>query len=258
MPEREICSVCTALDIQSRDELEVTLYPMAKVRKQPKKEETALCILEWQSEPEATEPHFLLCKRPETGLLGGMWELPSVDMPISCDSTHSSRMTALSKYIGQTLKLKPFSLEKREGVSSVAELPTYNHKFSHILRSYSPIHAFGSSRQLPELPSNLFKWVPKDEILAMNLPTSNKKIWQEYRSGLSGKVKSTKRQKQIRDEVDANQRSVANMFVQSATRLRESQNSIKSTTSTSTAIEVDCTTSHTIKKRRIQSSDEDD
>lgn len=57
----------------------VTRYPSKTEKAKPREEEVAVCILEVRREGgEAEERHVALLKRPEGGLLAGLWEFPSV------------------------------------------------------------------------------------------------------------------------------------------------------------------------------------
>lgn len=53
-------------------EVGVALYPMAKERKKPREEETAVCVLEWEQAGEVgKERKVLIVKRPEKGECDG-------------------------------------------------------------------------------------------------------------------------------------------------------------------------------------------
>lgn len=60
------CSICLPLPKDAGTE--ITIYPMAKIRKKARDEETAVCILEWRSSLDDKDSRFLLVKRPEKGM----------------------------------------------------------------------------------------------------------------------------------------------------------------------------------------------
>lgn len=68
----DLCSLCEPVSVSL--EAGVTIYPMAKERKKPREEETAVCVLEWQSsvasETENGGRKVLIVKRPEKGWSG--------------------------------------------------------------------------------------------------------------------------------------------------------------------------------------------
>ena len=61
--ESQMCQVCEPID-STTETREVTRYPMAKIRKKAREEETALCMLEWRSENTNDPPCLLITQRP--------------------------------------------------------------------------------------------------------------------------------------------------------------------------------------------------
>jgi hypothetical protein len=62
----DLCTLCSPIDDLERSSHSVMTYPMAKERKKARKEEVAVCVLEWESS-EGGEKQVLLVKRPEKG-----------------------------------------------------------------------------------------------------------------------------------------------------------------------------------------------
>ncbi|RUS23022.1 hypothetical protein BC937DRAFT_93608 [Endogone sp. FLAS-F59071] len=97
----EECEICLPFNPIDEEPYSVMRYPLKAVKKPPKNEECAVCILErsWTDEDGKDVSEFLLAKRPEEGLLAGLWEFPSVELgaPMSmvaaaaADSKISSR-----------------------------------------------------------------------------------------------------------------------------------------------------------------------
>lgn len=57
----------------------VTRFPVKAEKAKPKEETVAVCLLELRPEGKGPEEgRFALLKRPEKGLLAGLWEFPSV------------------------------------------------------------------------------------------------------------------------------------------------------------------------------------
>ncbi|SPQ25591.1 df5cb24c-15cf-4546-a267-3de3e6443d7d [Thermothielavioides terrestris] len=61
-------------------------FPLRKPKKKVREEETLVCAVRRSSNGQ-----FLICRRPEKGLLAGLWELPSHTLPDPNDSTAKSR-----------------------------------------------------------------------------------------------------------------------------------------------------------------------
>lgn len=61
----DLCDLCGEMGEEARG-MGVTRYPMAKERKKAREEETAVCVLEWESS-EGGPRKVLLLKRPEKG-----------------------------------------------------------------------------------------------------------------------------------------------------------------------------------------------
>lgn len=70
----DLCTLCTPFDSseKSEEDFEVTRYPMAKLAKKSREEETAVCVVEWESNDVSDEKSksgrkILVFKRPEKG-----------------------------------------------------------------------------------------------------------------------------------------------------------------------------------------------
>ena len=64
----DLCRLCSPIDDFSLATHAVTQYPMTKERKKPREEDTAVCVVEWQSTVDTgAERRVLLVKRPEKG-----------------------------------------------------------------------------------------------------------------------------------------------------------------------------------------------
>lgn len=65
----DLCTLCAPIDDLKPSEHSVTVYPMAKERKKPREEETAVCVLEWRRTGATNKDghKVLLVKRPEKG-----------------------------------------------------------------------------------------------------------------------------------------------------------------------------------------------
>lgn len=89
----DLCELCGEMGEETRA-LGVTRYPMAKERKQAREEETAVCVLEWESS-KGGERKVLLLKRPEKGsfvssALEKKLTTPPQDFSLACSSSPPS------------------------------------------------------------------------------------------------------------------------------------------------------------------------
>ena len=106
------CEGCPLADIcLAHAEKKETLYPRRAPKKARKKIEKTVLLLHVASEGCST---FLIRKRDKKGLLGGLWEFPSVDKPLSPESA--------------------IEHAKSLGLSPLAALPSVSgvHVFTHL------------------------------------------------------------------------------------------------------------------------------
>ncbi|KAF9110407.1 hypothetical protein BGX27_006366 [Mortierella sp. AM989] len=218
------CTLCLAeTEVEGKDLGLVTQYPRKAVKKAPRDEECAVSILERvrkSADSGESISEFLLVKRPEKGLLAGMWEFPTVEQdqlqvsdnqsksskkqksttpPTLSPSTYKQRSEASRKYLEDTLQLGWIKnckdIQKRD-------LGNVQHLFSHIRKVYhvewilvkdtieedSNVHekkdkknSNGSSGGLPET-----EWLTAEELATAAIPTGINKTFQllqKYKTG---------------------------------------------------------------------------
>ncbi|KAI7880750.1 DNA glycosylase [Lichtheimia hyalospora FSU 10163] len=124
------CKYC--LEIQTDltdDDYAVTRYPTKPEKKKPRDEECAVYILQSN---EADKSKFLISKRPETGLLAGLWEFPSLELD-TLDTTYEQRAAKATGFLkeryGISLSSSPASYQRHD-------LGNVVHLFSHIRKVY--------------------------------------------------------------------------------------------------------------------------
>lgn len=193
------CELCLPeTETEGKEQGLVTQYPRKAVKKAPREEECAVSILERRttsSETGETKSAFLLVKRPEKGLLAGMWEFPTVEQDqlqarhkISSLSTYKQRSESSREYLVETLGLdwiKSCTDIQRKDLGNV------QHLFSHIRKTYhvewvlvqgqvavretkavnSPKSKLGSS--YPET-----EWLSSEELATAAIPTGINKTFQ--------------------------------------------------------------------------------
>ncbi|XP_042489715.1 adenine DNA glycosylase [Macadamia integrifolia] len=130
---------CHALVIsRTCESVQVTDYPVKVEKPKQRSDLSAVCVVEIAEGPETQKgPHsknnkFLLVKRPEEGLLAGLWEFPSVILDGEDDL--ATRREAMDLYLKKSFKL---DVKKSSCIMLREDIGEYVHIFTHIrLRMY--------------------------------------------------------------------------------------------------------------------------
>ncbi|KAK4178051.1 DNA glycosylase [Triangularia setosa] len=141
-------------------------FPLKKPKKQVREEETLVCAIR-----RISDGQYLISRRPDKGLLAGLWEFPSRVLPASNDSTPRSRITQSLDYVSEIVG----STGGYRG-----ELGTVPWLFSH-LRLAMHVHLFefddtDASLEAVPLGAN-HRWASSDEIEIESMGTGMKKCW---------------------------------------------------------------------------------
>ncbi|KAA8543606.1 hypothetical protein F0562_021648 [Nyssa sinensis] len=123
---------CHALSVSRHSSVLVTDYPLKVVKAKQRHDYSAVSVVEiLQDNDVIAEPQsdgiFLLVKRPDEGLLGGLWEFPSVLLGGEADL--ATRREAIDRFLN-----KSFDLDLKKSCSVVlrADVGDYVHVFTHI------------------------------------------------------------------------------------------------------------------------------
>ncbi|KAI9277480.1 DNA glycosylase [Sporodiniella umbellata] len=186
------CAICD--EIQSdlaEGDYSVTRYPFKSEKKPPRDEESAVSIVELVG-LEGAEPLYLISKRPDTGLLAGLWEFPSVDLA-SLDTSYSERSLETTSY----LKTK-YNIELQEPVRH--DLGNVVHLFSHIRKVYHIEWVQFKAEEYIETEET--KWVTMSELQKAPIPTGLKKaikLFEKFKTTTNTKLtKKTTVKKTVR------------------------------------------------------------
>lgn len=115
---------------QENGSIPVTDYPAKVVKAKPKRDFCCVCVLEiLNQERNQSGGRFVLVKRPEEGLLAGLWEFPSVILDEEADL--ATRRKAINIYLKEAFHLEP---KETCGIVSRKELGEFVHIFTHIRR----------------------------------------------------------------------------------------------------------------------------
>ncbi|KAG0272540.1 hypothetical protein BGZ95_011700 [Linnemannia exigua] len=198
----EKCELCLPeTETEGKEQGLVTQYPRKAVKKAPREEEHRTT----NTVTGETKSAFLLVKRPEKGLLAGMWEFPTVEQDqlqarhkISSLSTYKQRSESSREYLvdmlGMDLVMSCKDIQRRD-------LGSVQHLFSHIRKTYhvewvlvqeetkdQEVKLVKSPKQgVPEI-----EWLSTDELGAAAIPTGINKTyqllqkWKESNESLSG------------------------------------------------------------------------
>ncbi|KAG2199098.1 hypothetical protein INT47_005102 [Mucor saturninus] len=160
------CSTCHALDTNLvEDDYTVTRYPLKVEKKAPRDEECAVSIVERISPNK--EPLYLISKRPETGLLAGLWEFPTLELT-SLESKYNERVKGSSEYLKMRYGLEFDTTPHRQDLGNVV------HLFSHIRKVYHiEWIQYEHGKDLDDEKD--VKWVTLEELKISPIPTGLKK-----------------------------------------------------------------------------------
>ncbi|XP_054764333.2 adenine DNA glycosylase-like [Lytechinus pictus] len=117
------CTLC--LDGPPDTKLGVMNYPRKPKRKPLRQQVHAVCIVERQSSQDS---EYLMVQRPDTGLLAGMWEFPSIE--IAEDTSPKKMRSKMDNYLKGTLNMTLKNVRKRRHICQ------FVHMFSHIQQTY--------------------------------------------------------------------------------------------------------------------------
>ncbi|KAM0328495.1 hypothetical protein ACHAQA_004902 [Verticillium albo-atrum] len=135
-------------------------FPLKVVKKAVREEETLVCAI------RRSDGRFLLHKRPEKGLLAGLWELPSNTLPDG-DHSSSARAKMAKAHVGGLLG-------KQASLKYKGELGTVPWLFSH-LKLAMHVHLFELAAA--DTPSSDERWATSDEVEAESMGTGMRKCW---------------------------------------------------------------------------------
>nr|DAD43328.1 TPA_asm: hypothetical protein HUJ06_001558 [Nelumbo nucifera] len=180
-----ISEQCHALSVSRNcQSIQVTDYPTKIVKAEKRCDFAAVCVVEISEGPDIQEGDhkskgFLLVKRPEEGLLAGLWEFPSVLLGGEVN------LITRRKVMDQYLK-KSFNLDAKRNCSIALRevVGEYVHIFSHIqLRMYVELMVLhlkgGENIIFPKMDKETVTWklVDGKSIQSMGLTSGVRKVY---------------------------------------------------------------------------------
>ncbi|KAF8750973.1 A G-specific adenine DNA glycosylase [Rhizoctonia solani] len=139
----EICGICSPLPTTS---FSVVRFPMKIEKKKARVETSVVCTMKWTS--AGGDQWWLMTKRPETGLLAGLWEFPTIDLPstsqASPDASDDDGMIASALLTSMPSVVLPKLLASSSSgarVQSPKYIGSIPHIFSHIHKTYEVVYS---------------------------------------------------------------------------------------------------------------------
>uniref|UniRef100_A0A0D9XXU2 Adenine DNA glycosylase n=1 Tax=Leersia perrieri TaxID=77586 RepID=A0A0D9XXU2_9ORYZ len=131
-----VSSHCQALALSSQNaSVKVTDYPRVVPKAKPRCDFAAVCVVQIAQDFDqgiayatGNDNLFLLIKRPEKGLLAGLWEFPSV-LVNEGKTDGLNRRKEMDKYLKQLLRI---DVKRRSSVILREDVGQHVHIFSHI------------------------------------------------------------------------------------------------------------------------------
>ncbi|KAK0609905.1 DNA glycosylase [Bombardia bombarda] len=107
-------------------------FPLKKPKKKVREEESLVCAIR-----RSSDGHYLIHRRPDKGLLAGMWEFPSLTLPNTNDSIAKARKTSAVAFVSGSVE----GGGKMSRLRHVGEIGSVPWLFSH-LRLTMHVHLF--------------------------------------------------------------------------------------------------------------------
>ncbi|NXI39809.1 MUTYH glycosylase, partial [Galbula dea] len=159
------CPLCPPAAEPWDSSLGVTNFPRKAAKKQPRAVRTATCVLERRSCHGASE--YLIVQRPNTGLLAGLWEFPS--LPLAQGLQEEKQREVLADHL-QAWMRRPVAAEGLQFIGEVV------HIFSHIHQTYVVYSLALDEHVTLDPASSPSRWVTEEEFHASAVSTAMKKV----------------------------------------------------------------------------------
>ncbi|XP_054995367.1 adenine DNA glycosylase isoform X2 [Sorex araneus] len=175
------CPLCAPPTEPWDQTLGVANFPRKASRKPPREEYSATCVVEQPGAPGGAR--ILLVQRPDSGLLAGLWEFPSVSAEPSGPQQHQRQalLQELQAWAG------PLPATRLQHLGQVV------HTFSHIKLTYQ-VYGLALDGQAPvTVASPGARWLTREEFHTAAVSTAMKKVFRVYEGKLPATCKGSKR-----------------------------------------------------------------
>ncbi|KAH6695615.1 DNA glycosylase [Plectosphaerella plurivora] len=142
-------------------------FPLKIVKKAVREEETVVCAIRHRNQ-------FLIHRRPEKGLLAGLWEFPSKTLPAATKKPLRTKLA--TAHVGDL---------RAEQATHVGDLGSVPWLFSH-LKLTMHVHLFEVPDDCSGLPDSTAteRWATIDEVEAESMGTGMRKCWALVREAI--------------------------------------------------------------------------
>ncbi|XP_043731932.1 adenine DNA glycosylase isoform X4 [Cervus elaphus] len=180
-PSTGQCLLCAPPTELWDQTLGVTNFPRKASRKPPREECSAICVLE---QPKALgDARILLVQRPNSGLLAGLWEFPSVNVNAEASGQHQREalLQELQSWVGSLPDTR------------LQHLGQVVHTFSHIKMTYQ-VYGLALEENTPVtiVPPGA-RWLTREDFHTAAVSTAMKKVFRMYEGQQPGTCKGSKR-----------------------------------------------------------------
>ncbi|KZL63658.1 a g-specific adenine glycosylase [Colletotrichum incanum] len=146
-------------------------FPLKVVKKAVREEEALICAV------RRADGRFLIHRRPDKGLLAGMWELPSHTLPAATSNTASSRKRDAQGYMSGLLGDGGEKPKPNPKVRHVGDLGSVPWLFSH-LKLTMHVHLFEVEGEGEYVSSHArHRWATVEEVDEESMGTGMRMCW---------------------------------------------------------------------------------
>ena len=191
-PKAPACGQCplrvgcagAALESAGSSGFKVTDLPEKEKKPEKREERVAVRVVERKGGrrdgvPGPPESSFLLVRRPEGGLLGGLWEFPSANVPDNLEPGDPDFYASCADVVHSCGSSGKFS-KSRVGLGEVT------HTFSHVRHTYVAQHEVWEMSDDDSAPSTRrdtaggreWRWVTATELETLGLSSGGRKIYE--------------------------------------------------------------------------------
>ncbi|KAI8075065.1 DNA glycosylase [Gongronella butleri] len=174
--ESHECEHCPSIEQPlDHEDYTVTRYPVKSEKKPPRDEECSVTIVQ-KVLPDGAS-YYLISKRPDKGLLAGLWEFPSVELG-NKSTTYAARAKKNTAYLSSRYGLDVVALDAhRQDLEHVVHLFSHIRKVYHVeWVRYNDNHEDAPpAQQHDTTEGGESRWLPEDELVSAPIPTGLKK-----------------------------------------------------------------------------------
>ncbi|GFR16000.1 adenine DNA glycosylase [Trichonephila clavata] len=189
------CSFCLPASVWNENP-QVTAFPCKSEKKSAREEKVNVLVIE-------KEDKLLMVRRPEKGLLAGLWEFPCVILP---EETTKKAKTARINSLVKELGIPNSLLSSKKHVGEVI------HLFSHIHTTYIVEHLVLNNSVKIESSEKEGMWVTLDEIKTGAVSTAMKKVLALVKKSDIKPMKQIAGKKRKRSTENQKQTSIKSFF----------------------------------------------